>query len=246
MNKILLALIVFTIVPNIAIAQEPVRKILKGKVIADAHDLEGIYVINLKTEKSTLTDSNGNFSIPAAVCDTLMFSSIQFKGVKIEISAADFDKDLFFVKMRLLMNQLKEVMVFQYKNINAVALGIIPKGQRSYTPAERKLATASSGRLNPLGLDPILNLFSGRTAMLRKEVEVEKKEILLHQIENMFDKEFFVNNLKIPEEYIKGFQYYIVENTSFVTILNAKNKSMASFLIGELAVKYNEIICDEK
>ena len=240
MNKILLAFIVFTIVPNVAIAQEPLRKILKGKVIADANDLEGIYVINLKTEKSTVTDSNGNFSIPAAVCDTLMFSSIQFKGVKIELSEVDFDKDLLFVKMRLLMNQLKEVMVFQYKNINAVALGIIPKGQRSYTPAERKLATASSG------LDPILNLFSGRLAMLRKEVEVEKKEILLHQIENMFDKEFFVNNLKIPEEYIKGFQYYIIENTSFVTILNAKNKSMASFLIGELAIKYNEIICDEK
>ena len=52
------------------------------------------------------------------------------------------------------MNQLKEVIVFQYKNINAVALGIISKNQRGYTPAERKLATTSSGRLNPLGLDP--------------------------------------------------------------------------------------------
>ena len=82
--------------------------------------------------------------------------------------------------------------------------------------------------------------------MLRKEVEVEQKEISLGQIENMFDKEFFVNNLKIPQEYVKGFQYYIIENTSFVTILKAKNKSMTRFLIGELALKYNEIICDEK
>ena len=246
MNKILLAFIVFTILLNAVIAQESARKILKGKVVANANDVEGIYVINLKTEKSTVTDSNGNFSIAAAVCDTLMFSSILFKVIKIELSPTDFDKDLFFVKMRPLMNQLKEVIVFQYKNINAIALGIISKNQRSYTSAERKLATASSGRLNPLGLDPVLNLFSGRTAMLRKEVEVEQKEISLRQIENMFDKEFLVKNLKIPQEYVKGFQYYIIENTSFVTILKAKNKSMTRFLIGELALKYNEIICDEK
>jgi len=105
---------VFTIVPSVAIAQESVRKILKGKIIADTNDLEGIYVVNLKTERSTVTDSNGYFSILAAVCDTLMFSSIQYKGVKIQLKAADFSKDLLFVKMRTLMNQLKEVMVFQY------------------------------------------------------------------------------------------------------------------------------------
>ena len=95
MNKILLAFIVFTILPNAVIAQESARKILKGKVVANANDVEGIYVINLKTEKSTVTDSNGNFSIVAVVCDTLMFSSILFKVIKIELSPTNFDKDLF-------------------------------------------------------------------------------------------------------------------------------------------------------
>jgi len=124
-------------------------------------------------------------------------------------------------------------------------LGIIPKAQKSYTQAERRLTTAGSGHLNPMGLDPILNLFSGRTAMLKKELEVETKEFLLLQLDNVYDKEFFVKNLKIPEENVKGFQYYIVENTSFVSILKSKNKSMTTFLIGELALKYNKIICDE-
>jgi hypothetical protein len=40
------------------------------------------------------------------------------------------------------MNQLDEVVIRRYNNINAVSLGIIPANQKSYTPAERKLRTA--------------------------------------------------------------------------------------------------------
>lgn len=251
MNKIVLAFILFTVLPNTMASQTPVRRILKGKVVANAKDLEGIYVVNLATEKGTVTNSGGYFTISASVCDTLMFSNLQFKAVKIVLSEDDFCQELLFVKMQSLMNQLNEVMVFQYKNINAVALGIIPKGQRSYTPAERKLKAATDydphiGLNTSLTIDPLFNLFSGRAAMLRKELEVEKKEILLRQIDNMYNKEYFVKNLKIPEEYVKGFQYYILENTSFVRVLNAKNKSMATFLMGELAVKYIEITTSEK
>jgi hypothetical protein len=89
-------------------------------------------------------------------------------------------------------------------------------------------------------------MFSGRAAMLRKELEVERKEILMQQITDLFDEEYFLINLKIPREYIKGFQFYIVENTSFVSALRSKNKSMITFLIGELALKYNKISSDEK
>jgi len=89
-------------------------------------------------------------------------------------------------------------------------------------------------------------MFSGRAAMLRKELEVERKEMLIKQIANLFDEDYFLIRLKIPKEYIKGFQFYIVENTSFVSNLRSKKKSMIAFLIGELALKYNKIISDEK
>jgi len=68
---------------------------------------------------------------------------------------------------------------------------------------------------------------------------------LIQQIANLFDENYFLFRLKIPREYIKGFQFYIVENTSFVSTLRSKNKAMITFLIGELALKYNEIISDE-
>ncbi len=246
MNKILCAFFVFIIMPNVIIAQEFSSQILNGQVVASSSDLEGVNVVNLNTKKSTSTDNNGFFSITATICDTLVFSSIYFERFKRQVVAVDFSKNIILVRLTPSINQLKEVMVFQNKTINAVSLGIIPKGQKKYTPVERKLATASSSRFNPMGLDPILNLFSGRTAMLKKELEAEKKELLLRQIEEMFDKHFFITNLKIPEEYLEGFQHYILENTSFVSVLESKNKSLATFVMAELGIKYNKIIRDEK
>jgi len=237
--------IFFILVVTNVLAQETVRTKLNGKIIADMRNLEGIYVVNLKTEKSEITGEGGYFSIEAIPGDTLVFSSVQLKGIRIGLEQKHFQKELFFVKMEPMINQLPEVLVRRYDNINAVSLGIVPKGMKHYTPAERKYATATSSKLNPMGLDPLLNLISGRTAMLKKEIEVEKKEFYIQQLENMFDKDHFVDNLKIPAEYIKGFEYYIVENERFTTVLKSKNKTMTDFLMGELAIKYNEIIACE-
>lgn len=243
----------FVLVVTNVLAQETVRTKLNGKIIAELNDLEGIYVVNLKTENSVVTEKGGFFTIEAIPGDTLLFSSMQLKGIRIGLEQKHFQKELFFVKMEPMITQLPEVVVRTYDNINAVSLGIVPKGIKHYTPAERKLHTAGDFKpIQLLGLlggslpvDPILNAINGRTAMLKKEVEVEKKEFYIQQIENMFDKNHFVNQLKIPEEYIKGFEYYIVENTRFTAILDSKNKTMTDFLMGELAIKYNEIIACE-
>lgn len=251
MNKLLLTFFILTSVAFSALAQKPMSKILKGKVTADAYELEDIYVINTKTENSTKTISGGYFSIAVTVGDTLMLSSTQFKGVRLAITQAELDKDLLFVKMQPTMTQLAEVVIHQYKNINAVDLGIIPKGQKSYTVAERRLRTATGldariGLNTSLSIDPLLNLFSGRTAELLKNIEVERKEILLKKIKYSFENDFFVDKLKIPSEYVKGFQYYIVENNRFVQMMNSKNKEMTTFLLGELATQYLQLIRSEK
>lgn len=247
MNKILLAFVLFSIFPNAAIAQTT-RKVIKGKVTADVNDIDGIYVINLKTQEATITQKGGYFSIAVGIGDTLMLSSIQFKALRYEVKQSDIEKtDLLFLKMIPIMNQLNEVMVYQYKNINAEALGIIPMGRKSFTPAERKLkaATGWAGQSGGVSVDPLLNMFSGRTAMLKKELVIEGKERLLEQIAYLFEPEYFTHKLKIPEEYVKGFQYYLAENNRFAAAVKAKNKTLATFLMGEYAVKYLEIIAVE-
>lgn len=227
-------------------------KRLNGKITADYNDLEGIYIVNLTTERATLTERGGYFSITASVGDTLMFSAVQFKGLKVALKESDFAKELLFVKLETLVRSLDEVRINEYKNINAVSLGIISPNTKHYTPAERKLYTATGGGKNQYGLntkisgDAILNAISGRTAMLKKEVEVEKKETLMEKISDYYDEKYFTETLKIPQDYVKGFLFYIVEDQKFVEAVNSKNKTMATFIMNELAVKYKELLLEKK
>lgn len=235
-------------------AQGSTSSKLKGKINADGFAVDGIYVINLTTEKAIITAGGGYFLIDAVAGDTLLFSAGQHKSRRIVLTAQDFEKGLFFVKMEPVMNQLDEVVIRRYGNINAVSLGIIPVNQKAYTPAERKLktatglnASASAGGMagGSISADPLINFLSGRTAMLKKELKVEKKEFYLKQLDEMFDRHHFVNKLQIPADYVKGFEYFAVENEKFTVFLESKNKIVTEFLLGELAIKYNEIIACE-
>ena len=222
-------------------SQNQVPRRIEGKVAADFSNLEGIYVVNTSSEKSTTTNSEGHFSIEAKVGETLLLSAMNFKEVKIVLSESDFSKKWLVVSMQPIVNELKEVIVGS-SSISAESLGIIPYGQKKYTPAERKIFTATSG----FGIDPILNLISGRTNMLKKELEIEKKEGYLIQLENLFQPDFYIHSMHIPQLHVKGFLYFLVENPKFISVLKTKNRTAIEFSMSELAVKFNEIIAVKK
>lgn len=230
-----------------AFSQTTDRRNWKGKVTAPTQALDGIYVLNLTSKKETVTKEGGYFTIPATEGDSIMFSAIQFNGLTIVLDEKSWEGGLYFVKLETKINELDEVMVVQYKGFDAYSLGILSKPAKVYTPAERKLRTATGldakyGLNTAMTIDPLFNMLSGRTEMLKRNVEVEKKERWIQQIENLFEEEYFTEKLHIPIDYVKGFQYFAVENPTFVKSLTAKNKAMAVFLMGELAVKYIETI----
>lgn len=222
-------------------SQNQVPRRIEGKVAADFSNLEGIYVVNTSSEKSTTTNSEGHFSIEAKVGEILLLSAMNFKEVKIVLSESDFSKKWLVVSMQPIVNELKEVIVGS-SSISAESLGIIPYGQKKYTPAERKIFTATSG----FGIDPILNLISGRTNMLKKELEIEKKEGYLIQLENLFQPEFYIHSMHIPQLHVKEFLYFLVENPKFISVLKTKNRTAIEFSMSELAVQFNEMIAFKK
>lgn len=227
------------------------QQLLKGKIVASVQDLEGIHVINISDKNYTSTASGGYFTIKASVGDTLQFSAVHLIGQAIKIKSDDFGENLFFVKMIPKINRLSELIVKDYSHINAESLGLVKKGQKSYTPAERRLNAASNpyavvGLNASAGLDPLLNWFSGRTAMLKKEVEVEKTERLQNYLKHLHEQEYYISHFKIPSDYLAGFIVYAAENPRLVAAVGAKNKIMINFLIGELAVEYCKRLADGK
>lgn len=213
-------------------SQQKYSKKMIGRILTNLPETEAINISNQTNERATISDSKGNFVIKVSVGDLLFFSAINLKPIHYTIQKEDIEKEIFTIRLFSRTEELEEVLI-EKSTITTESVGIIPKGIKTYTPAERKLMTAGG-----TPIDAILNHFSGRTEMLKKEVEVEKKEKSLFRTEYLLEEDYYINVLKIPVDYIKGFQYYCVEDVAFANALQAKNKTLAKFLLVNLSRKY--------
>lgn len=224
-------------------------KNLKGIVLVDQLPVEGVHVINLSTEKSTVTKSDGTFSIPVKEDDLLTFSAVHLDYWRKSIRKADLEKGYIQINMSVKSIDLENVEVTEYTKINAVSAGIIPKPVKKYTPAERRLKTAGDFKywhlLSILGgtlpIDPMINKISGRTAMLRKELTVEKKELLLKSLDLIFDNSYYSELLDIPDDYIEGFKLYVIEYEEIEELIVQKKEEVLTFYMLKILEDFQKL-----
>lgn len=215
------------------------EKTIHGKVINEDFPVQGIKVVNIITEKTVTTNNNGDFSIVVKPNDMLVFYGLEYNYSRKSIDEKDIYDDNLIIRIEKKPIELKEVVV-EKSTIDAVSTGVLLKPAKEYTPAERKLRTATTGIL-----DPLMNLITGRTNDLKKELSIEKKEMLLAKVQNLYDDDFYTNKLKIPTNYIKAFQYYIIYDDKFIAAVKAKNKTLTTFRIVDLAQEFNKLLADE-
>lgn len=216
------------------VAQDNIVKIIIGTVVCDSKPLEGISVVNCSNKMIAVSDKYGCFSILAKDKDVLNFSGIDYKYLRKYVYKHEYTLGALEVNMTFNSIELDEVIINKYANINAENFGIIPRGQVKLTPQERKLYSGSGG------IQGLYNFVSGERDILKMNVEIEKKEILMKKLEYLFGSKYYTKTLKIPEELIKGFQYYCVEDVEFVESLGGKNKTVSMFLMTNLASVYNK------
>ncbi len=234
-----------------ALAQD--RQALNGKVLIGDDPGAGLFVINNKTGVETKTAGDGTFSIPAKPGDKIAVYSDRIDVREFAISAESFKENPFIVSVNYKAYELEEVEINKYKNIDAESLGLVPKGQKQYTVAERRLKTA--GEFKPImllgiiaggmPLDPVINAITGRTKMLKKALATERKELMIEKVNGLYTEAEIMSEFGIPEEYVNGFIFHIVEDAEFTEALKADTTDRAGFLMIGLAAKYLEIIKDE-
>ena len=220
-------------------AQTNAEKIITGTVESDGTKLEGISIFNFSNKMIAVSDKEGCFSILAKERDVLEFSGIDYKYIRKYVYKHEYNSGTMEVNMTFNAIELDEVVINKYANITAESLGIIPYGQIKFTPQERRLYSNSGG------IQGLYSFLSGDKDILKMNVEVEKKELLLKKLEYLFGDKYYTKTLKIPEELIKGFQYYCIEDNEFVKSLNVKNKTLSMFLMTNLAFDYNQKRCNE-
>ena len=73
------------------------RTQVQGKVVSRFRDLEGIYIENISARKNTTTEKGGYFKIEMQPNDTLIFASVNLKGIRRVIKETDFSKKLLLI-----------------------------------------------------------------------------------------------------------------------------------------------------
>lgn len=233
---------------SFAEAQE--RKMLHGKVVSRSKYLEGIYVSNLATGEALITEKGGYFNIKARENDTLVFSGALFIGYRYKLGDVDLNRDLILIPLETneLVTQLDEIVITK---ITSESLGLIPKGTKRYTPAERQLYTATSapgGGGIVVSVDAIVNWISGRTKMLKKALSYEKQEMRKNKLLNVVSEYKMIADYSIPKDYVTGFAYYLVNDDQMAALLNSgvTEKEKIESRTGELALDFLELVQDKK
>jgi|SRR5690606_17357888 hypothetical protein len=214
------------------------KKNILGKVVAKTRDLEGIYVKNTSLNTSALTEKGGYFSIEANPNDTLIFSAVHLIGREKVLSYADMNKSIVFVPMEYAENLLDEIIIDRRVTTESLGLG----GARKLTPAQRRLhrATTSSGGIIPV--DAIINAISGRTKMLKKAVELDEEYLFVNQLLNKFPIEFYLDKLKIPEQYYMAFGYFLAQDPIIITSYQTVDITQLNLMYTEKATEFLEIV----
>jgi len=209
-----LGILVVCLFCQIVLGQNDSRKPLHGQVLNDFLAIESGYVMNINANVRTFIGSGGLFDIMARPKDTLLFSGLAFQSKKIILTEKDCAEVLFKVKLDLVNNQLKEVVV--HKELKVKALGGGSQGIVDMQFEDDKQSTAKntammSDQTIKYGMD-FVRIFKDVKKLLKKKDDIKDEEItdiaFVEYAKDNFTKDFYINTLNLKEDEIELFLMY--------------------------------------
>ena len=210
MKKYILFIALFLIVAN-TFSQE--NNTIKGTVMNDADDklLENVNIVNLNQVKGTTTNEKGEFTIKAAVNDTLYFSYLGFKSIRVRVTNdwLNFGGDIK-IKMTELGIALEEVIIKPveltgYVEIDAKLIPIydnyryrisgLSTGYEGGSNQPSAVSKVLSSIFNPA--DFLYNVFGKRPRQMKKLRQMKEDDEIRNLLQSKFDRETLMAVLQL-------------------------------------------------
>jgi hypothetical protein len=224
------------------------EKLIQGRVLCDDFPVQGIEIVNLVTEKTTTTDTNGRFSILVKVEDMLVFISEKYDYKRLFLDKEFLDKNNFTILLTRKPEQLEEVVVTKV-SLNSqgffsqeVADEIkLEKGKyRNRTIYDGTIENGAD--LKRIG-GMILDLFI-------KKREDNKESISIIGFKELtktnYPETFFTDTLKLkPEEVALFLEFCDADPKSKIVLENVNSLNLMDFLF-EKNIEFKKLIVLEK
>ncbi len=187
---------------------------IKGKVLNASNDvaLINVHVVNLNTVKGTLSDTKGDFSIKASVNDTLYFSYLGFKSIRVRVTNDWLKFGEIRIKMTELSIALEEVLVrpVQLTGYVEVDAKLIPiydnhryriagmgSGYEGGNTQPGAVSKVLSSIFNPA--DFLYNVFGKRPHQMKKLRKMKEDDEIRSLLQSKFDRETLMAVLQLEK-----------------------------------------------
>ncbi len=233
-NKIVLFCLLLSIV-NVG-AQEFFSKEVKGQVSSADGDVEATHVLNISTDKASITDAEGYFKIAASLYDTIVFSSIQYEKKVIIVTGEILKSKSLFITLEEAVNELDEIVMRPYNLsgdltrdmhsrtvVTSGTLGLPNAYVKKKSKSERAYFQSTAGG-NMFSPTAFINMLSGRSKSLRTLINKEKKYARTERVLGFYSEESFKKEMNIEPEKIDDFMYYCEVDTRFQAIVDTHDK----------------------
>ena len=232
-------LIIFCFVCSAAYSQEETKIVAKTEISAivinaqtDA-PMESVHIVNLNQVKGTITNGKGEFTLTAAVNDTLYFSFLGFKSQKIRITNDMFKFKDTKVSLTELAYALEEVIVRPYQLTGYLEIDVknLPINN-SYQYSISGLSVGyEAGNKNPSAVTKVLgailnpadllrNLFGKKPNQMRKLRQIKEDDEIRNLLASKFDRETLMELLQVEKVDIQDILNNCNYSKSFITTAN--------------------------
>ena len=226
-------------------AQERVQ--ITGRVQHESNLLENVHVKNVSSGKFSVSNSSGEFLLSLRQGDTLVLSHVGMNDLIQFTKEEDLQQLVLIFKMTESSSELREVVVDETSEINAVSLGIIPRKIEKLSVNERRLRTAGDFKpKNLLGIiaggvsfDAILNAINGRTKRLKRNVEVEKKQRNIAFLEIHF-LEYLKEEMELTDADAQMLIGFMIEDKELTNVIDSGIEARMHLYLHEMWYRLEE------
>ncbi|AYN67831.1 carboxypeptidase-like regulatory domain-containing protein [Euzebyella marina] len=218
-------------------AQEEIADELQlSAVIVNAQTekpMESVHVVNLNQVVGTITNANGEFTINAAVNDTLYFSFLGFKSQKIRVTNDMFKFKNTKIALTELAYALEEVIVKPYQLTGYLEIDVknFPINNSYQYSISGLSVSYEGGNKNPSAVTKVLgailnpadllrNLFGKQPNQMRKLRKMKEDDQIRDLLASKFDRETLTELLQIEKVDIEDILNNCNYSKSFITTAN--------------------------
>jgi hypothetical protein len=225
-TKILLAFFLIMSV-SFATGQDDERRLLMGKVIYKNINVANEYVINSTSEKATVTNEEGEFAIEVKVGDELAFTAVNYQYKLITVTQEILENNRLVVTVNEKVTELDEVVITPddpdrfMKVKNEEFKGFEYEIDRETEVENVAMSDADRGMQDGANFVNIFRaLFKSKDILPEERPQLKVSQVL----RQVYDNEFFVSDLNIPEDKIDSFLFYCDARMPATVLLKKENE----------------------